>query len=202
PIIATRGRHPASNPSFEAGSRDLSRGVPLVVLINGASASAAEIVAAALQDRGRAVVVGSASFGKGTVQTVMRLPNDGELTLTWARLLSPQGYLLHEHGVIPTVCTNGLENDLVSLRNGLQREAKALAGARTRAKLDEAGWKSLRQSCTGQSKEADVDVKLAERLLADPMLYSRALRLSMAAVGATRMPTSISERPRREAMRQ
>ena len=59
------------------------------VLVNGGSASASEIVAAALQDAGRAVVVGTASYGKGTVQTVLRLPNDGELTLTWAELVAP-----------------------------------------------------------------------------------------------------------------
>ena len=63
----------------EAG-RDRSGGLPLVVLVNGNSASAAEVVAAALQDRGRAVLIGTNSYGKGTVQTVFRLPNDGELT--------------------------------------------------------------------------------------------------------------------------
>ena len=198
PIIATRGRHPASNQSFEAGARDLLRGIPMVVLINGGSASAAEIVAAALQDRGRAVVVGSASFGKGTVQTVMRLPNDGELTLTWARLLSPAGYALHEHGVIPTICTNGLIDDIASLRLGLQRESKAMApggvNATPRPQLDDQGWRTLRASCTGQAREQDVDVKLAERLLSDSGLYQRALRLSLAAVGNPKLGASLADR--------
>lgn len=206
PIIATRGRHPASNQSFEAGARDLMRGIPMVVLINGGSASAAEIVAAALQDRGRAVVVGSASFGKGTVQTVMRLPNDGELTLTWARLMSPAGYALHEHGVIPTICTNGLIDDVASLRLSLQRETRAMApgGGNTtpRAQLDDAGWRTLRASCTGQSREQDTDVKLAERLLADGGLFQRALRLSQAAVGTPRMGASLADRRRTAEARQ
>ncbi|MGE0715801.1 MAG: S41 family peptidase [Alphaproteobacteria bacterium] len=205
PIISTRGRHPASNQSFEAGSRDLTRGVPMVVLINGGSASAAEIVAAALQDRGRAVVVGSASFGKGTVQTVMRLPNDAELTLTWARLQSPAGYALHEHGVIPTICTNGLPDDVASLRLSLQREARAMApggaAAMTRSQLDDAGWRTLRATCTGQSREHDTDVKLAEKLLTDPGLYQRALRLSMAAIGGTGRTGPVADRRRSEAMR-
>ena len=78
------------------------------MLINGGSASASEIVAAALQDAGRAVVIGSSSYGKGTVQTVLRLPNNGELILTWARLVAPSGYPLQPHGVVPTVCTADL----------------------------------------------------------------------------------------------
>src|SRR5262249_27768247 len=81
PIIPTVGRHPASHQYFSASGRSIAPQTPVAVLINGGSASAAEIVAAALQDAGRAVVVGSSSYGKGTVQTVLRLPNDGELTL-------------------------------------------------------------------------------------------------------------------------
>ena len=75
------------------------------MLVNGGSASAAEIVAAALQDRGRAAVVGTTSYGKGTVQTVIRLPNEGELILTWSRLLAPSGYSWNEQGVMPNICT-------------------------------------------------------------------------------------------------
>ena len=103
PIIATIGRHPASHQYFAASGHAAVPTIPLVVLINGGSASASEIVAAALQDVGRAVVIGSSSYGKGTVQTVMRLPNDGELTLTWARLVTPSGYYLQSHGVVPTL---------------------------------------------------------------------------------------------------
>src|SRR5262249_52074259 len=97
PIVSTKGRNPDSVQFYRAAPDDILAGLPIVVLVNGGSASAAEIVAAALQDSGRAVVVGSASYGKGTVQTVLRLPNDGELTLTWAKLISPAGYTLHEH---------------------------------------------------------------------------------------------------------
>ena len=81
-------------------------GLPLIVLVDGRSASASEIVAAALQDSGRAVVVGASSFGKGSVQTVTRLPNDGELFLTWSRIYAPSGYTLHRQGVTPTICTS------------------------------------------------------------------------------------------------
>jgi carboxyl-terminal processing protease len=92
PIVSTVGRHPASHQYFAASGHSLAPEVPIAVLINGGSASSSEIVAAALQDAGRAVVIGSSSYGKGTVQTVLRLPNDGELTLTWARLVTPSGY--------------------------------------------------------------------------------------------------------------
>lgn len=105
PIVSTRGRHPESRQFYNARHGDIAAGLPLVVLVDGRSASSAEIVSAALQDRGRAVVVGTTSYGKGTVQTVVRLPNDGEMTLTWSRFHSPSGYALHGLGVMPSLCT-------------------------------------------------------------------------------------------------
>ena len=84
---------------------DILKGVPILVLVDGKTASAAEIVAAALQADDRAVVVGTTSYGKGTVQTVVAMPNGGELTLTWSRFYTPSGYALHGLGVMPTVCT-------------------------------------------------------------------------------------------------
>jgi len=105
-VVTTHGRHPDSHQYFEAAAGDPGETKPIVVLVNGGSASASEIVAAALQDSRRAVVVGSTSYGKGTVQTVLRLPNKGELTLTWARFHAPSGYALSRHGVIPDLCTN------------------------------------------------------------------------------------------------
>ncbi len=110
PIIATRGRHKNSIQKFKAKPGDIIAGLPLAILMNGATASAAEILAAALQDNGRAVLVGSSSFGKGTVQTVLRLPNDGEIILTWARIEAPSGYALQTLGVVPTICTVGKLN--------------------------------------------------------------------------------------------
>ncbi|WP_404379993.1 S41 family peptidase [Caenispirillum salinarum] len=105
PILSTRGRHPESRQYYNARHGDIAAGLPMVVLVDGRSASSAEIVSAALQDQGRAVVVGTTSYGKGTVQTVVRLPNDGEMTLTWSRFHSPSGYALHGLGVMPSLCT-------------------------------------------------------------------------------------------------
>ena len=109
-ILRTSGRHPDSLHHYKAGGRDLAAGKPLVLMVDGKSASAAEIVAAALQDRDRAVIIGTASYGKGSVQTVIRLPNDGEITLTWSKFVAPSGYYIHGLGVIPTVCTSGYKD--------------------------------------------------------------------------------------------
>lgn len=180
PIVSTVGRHPASRQYFEASGDSVAPQVPMVVLINGGSASSSEIVAAALQDIGRAVVVGSTSYGKGTVQTVLRLPNDGELTLTWAQLVTPSGYFLHEHGVVPTLCTSDLGDDDHDVQTAIQRAATttyptAPATPRPRASLDESAWSQLRRSCPARQGEHEIDVKVAKRLLADPVLYSEAV---------------------------
>jgi carboxyl-terminal processing protease len=179
PIIATIGRHPASRQFFEASGDSVAPQIPVVVLINGGSASSSEIVAAALQDAGRAVVVGSASYGKGTVQTVLRLPNDGELTLTWAQLVAPAGYLLHEHGVVPTLCTSDLGEDDHSVQIAMQRAVASSpaqpSATRARASLDENAWAQLRRSCPARQGDHEIDVKVAKRLLADPVLYGQAV---------------------------
>lgn len=196
-IVATAGRHPASRQYFEASGDSVAPQVPMVVLINGGSASSSEIVAAALQDAGRAVVVGSTSYGKGTVQTVLRLPNDGELTLTWAQLISPSGYLLHEHGVVPTLCTSDLGDDDGSLQIAIQRAAAAATISplvpRPRASLDESAWSQLRRSCPARQGDHDIDVKVAKRLLADPVLYSQAVHAIAASSSVAAAPVAAAE---------
>jgi carboxyl-terminal processing protease len=179
PIVSTIGRHPASHQFFEASGDSVAPQIPVVVLINGGSASSSEIVAAALQDVGRAVVVGTTSYGKGTVQTVLRLPNDGELTLTWAQLVTPSGYLLNQHGVVPTLCTSDLGDDDYSLQIAIQRVTSIQVSPispRPRAALDENAWSQLRQSCPARQGDHAIDLKIAKRLLADPVLYSEAVR--------------------------
>jgi carboxyl-terminal processing protease len=181
PIIATVGRNPASRQFFAASGDAVAPRVPIVVLINGGSASASEIVAAVLQDAGRAVVVGTASYGKGTVQTVLRLPNDGELILTWAELVAPEGYSLNGHGVVPTICTSDLGNNPQAIDTALQRASAAAAtepmAASPRASLDERGWTDLRRSCPPRPGDRAIDMAVAERLLADPALYSQAVHI-------------------------
>ncbi len=184
-IIATSGRHPDSLHQYEAGGRDLAEGVPVIVLVDGKSASAAEIVAAALQDRDRAVVVGSSSFGKGTVQTVVRLPNDGEITLTWSRLVAPSGYTLHGLGVRPTVCTSRGGGGADAVIDGVLADRQAtkatLASWRTSGFREEQRRSDLRKSCPSEARSDEIDIEIARRILAEGTLYARALELSAVA---------------------
>jgi carboxyl-terminal processing protease len=102
-IVSTRGRDPQDGERINATPGDLAMGKPIVVLINGGSASASEIVAGALQDHHRAVIVGTKSFGKGSVQTVMPLRGDGAMRLTTARYYTPSGRSIQALGVSPDI---------------------------------------------------------------------------------------------------
>ena len=102
-IVSTRGRDPEDGERFNATGGDLANGKPIVVLINGGSASASEIVAGALQDHHRAVVVGTKSFGKGSVQTLVPLRGDGAMRLTTARYYTPSGRSIQALGVSPDI---------------------------------------------------------------------------------------------------
>lgn len=103
-VSRMEGRHPDATEDFTAYGGDVFNGLPLYVLVDGHTASAAEVLAVALQDRNRATIIGSTSFGKGSVQNVGPLPHGGELAVTWARLFGPSGYSYHHQGVHPDLC--------------------------------------------------------------------------------------------------
>ena len=106
-VVTTAGRNPQSSRVWQSGTgQDAALNRPMVVLVDGRTASAAEIMAAALEDNGRAVVVGSSTLGKGLVQTISPLPDGGELFVTWSRVLAPGGWPIQGLGVIPQVCTS------------------------------------------------------------------------------------------------
>ena len=180
-IVSTRGRDPDSNQHFDASDGDITKGQPMAVLINGDSASAAEIVASALQDSGRAVVIGSNSYGKGTVQTVLDMPNGGELVLTWARFFAPSGYTLNHLGVLPTICTDGGEGRASAIMAELaagRLKAVPVGERNSTSPDDTAALDRLRALCPAYHGTHAVDLDVALRLLAEPRLYSTALALA------------------------
>jgi len=183
-ILTTEGRHPDSHQRFDATPEDVAEGLPLVVLVDSRSASSAEIVAAALQDSGRGVVVGATTYGKGSVQTVSRLPNDGELFLTWSRIVTPAGYTLHRQGVLPVICTSldGSADPLEELSRTGSTVTVQNAALRTRAADNEDTLSRLRAVCPWREHDGDMDMQIARRLLDQPDLYRRAAKTGGTAV--------------------
>ena len=102
-IVSTRGRDPQDADRYNASPDDLAQGLPVVVLINGGSASASEIVAGALQDHQRGIIVGTKSFGKGSVQSIMPLRGSGAMRLTTARYYTPSGRSIQALGISPDI---------------------------------------------------------------------------------------------------
>ena len=190
-ILSTRGRHPSSRKDYTAQTNDIAAGLPIVVLINGRSASASEIVAAALQDNERAVVIGTSSFGKGTIQNVIRLPNDGEITLTWSRFITPSGYVLHGLGVPPYICTAkkingeiGADEILNKAISGSDKISETMEKWRFVSLNDIVGREQLRTECPTSNARPGIDLEIAKRLLNDQTLYRRIISLSSSTTAA------------------
>jgi carboxyl-terminal processing protease len=158
-IVSTKGRGPEATARQNARPGDIADGKPIVVLINGGSASASEIVTGALQDHKRATVVGTRSFGKGTVQTIIPLgENNGALRLTTAQYYTPSGRSIQAQGIVPNVV---VENDSPPELQSKSSSPKIQSEASLKGHLKgETGGKESEGSSTYVPKESDKDQQL------------------------------------------
>lgn len=177
--VTTHGRNPLANHIWAVQGGDMTNGTPVVILVDGRTASAAEILASALADHRRAVVIGSETLGKGLVQVIGQMPNGGELFVTWSRNQAPLGWPIQGLGVMPQVCTSlgaeSLQAQLSALKQGttLQSEAVQLARA-ARYPVPVPKILDIRKHCPA-AIGSDADMDAARVLLSSPAAYRAAL---------------------------
>ncbi len=174
-VVATHGRHPASSNNYRAHMGAVAKEKPLVLLIDGRSASASELLAAALVDAGRAAAVGSVTYGKGSIQNLEELANGGELIITWSRMHAPSGYLLDGLGVLPTVCTVGAYGGADAVIREARRNTSTAASWRAYRQPNKPEAERLRRACPKSELGGDADIAVARRLLEDRGAYEAAL---------------------------
>ena len=155
-IVSTRGRNSSNPDTYKATPGDIINGLPLVVLINSGSASASEIVAGALQDHKRAIILGTQSFGKGSVQTIIPVNPYGALRMTTARYFTPSGRSIQKKGISPDIVVDEAKVEKVEKRN--ENRESDLRGA-----LDNPN-QEMENNGTNNEKESTNDFQLSRAL--------------------------------------
>ena len=178
-IVSTRSRRKENAQRFNARPGDLAKVLPIVVLINGGSASASEIVAGALQDHGRAIIMGTRSFGKGSVQTIVPLPGQGAMRLTTSRYYTPSGRSIQAKGIDPDIVIE--QSKVEPINQGSRRSEADLRGALTNDSDGDAPKKKDKTAKKDEKKDekdakpkvSDYQLNRAVDLLRGIALFSR-----------------------------